>query len=113
MVQTEFLDITGVEIPVKKTYEFGGKLFIFHFKENTKFGFFTVEISDATEENFLYSNKLVYNQPVIDSLLAPFTDLIIPLNITQLSTGSGVIEINRETLGNEIKLYTNITETVE
>ncbi|MCH7928816.1 MAG: hypothetical protein IID03_12685 [Candidatus Dadabacteria bacterium] len=112
MLDTQFLDITGEEIPIKKTYEFGGRSFVFHFKENTKFGFFTVEISDATGEIFLYSNKLVYNQPIMDSLLGPFTDLIIPLNINQLSTGAGVIEITRETLGNEIKLYTNITETV-
>jgi len=112
MLQTEFLDLFGTEIPVKKTYTFGGTSYVFSFKENVKNGFFTVEIFDITEENFLYSNKLVYNQPIIDSLLGPFQDKIIPLNIGELSTGSGVIEITRETLGNEIKLYTSILEDV-
>lgn len=107
---TEFLDITGSEIPISKTYSFDGITYTFRFKENKSFNFFTVEIFDATGEIFLYSNKLVYGRPIMDSTLAPFLDKIIPLNIARLQTGKGTALITKDTLGGEIKLYTSIVE---
>lgn len=107
-IEADFLDINGVEIPIRKTYEFGGVSYIFDFKYNEKYDFYTVEIFDITGEEFLYSNKLVYGQNIIDTKLAPFEDKIIVLNLSVLSTGEGVIDITADTLGNEVKLYTNI-----
>jgi hypothetical protein len=111
MIEAEYLDIVGSEIPVRKIYSFGGESYQFFFKKNEQYDFFTIELYDATGETFLFSNKIVYGQPVIDSLLAPFQDKIIPLNLAVLQTGEGVKEITADTLGNEIKLYTNIITT--
>jgi hypothetical protein len=107
ILETEYLDLLGTEIPVQKTYEFSGQTYIFFFKKND-LGFFTVEVYDVNTEEFLYSNKLVYGQPIMDSKLAPFEDLITPLNLGVVTTGQGITDINSETLGNDIKLYTNI-----
>ena len=108
MVETTFLDISGDQIPVTKTYEFSGTLYNFSFKENVAFNYFTVEIFDISGETFLWSNKLIYGQPLMDSQNAPFQDLIIPLNIDVLQGILGTQTITRESLGNEIKLYTDI-----
>ena len=110
ILENEYLDLLGSEIPVQKTYEFSGKTFILFFKENS-LGFFTVEIYDINTGDFLFSNKIVYGRPIIDSKNGPFTDLILPLNIGVLTTGTGITDITKETLGNEIKLYTNIIQT--
>lgn len=108
MITTEFIDISGAQIPVDKFYEFGGVQYIFKFKENQA-GFFTVEVFDASGINMLYSNKIVYGQPIFDTILAPTQDKILPLNIIVLQGQSGTVEINSTTLGTEIKLFTNIT----
>ena len=111
MIETTFLDISGNQIPVIKTYEFSGTLYNFSFKENRSFSYFTVEIFDISGENFLWSSKIIYGRPIMDSTNAPFQDLIIPLNIDILQGNPGTFDITRETLGNEIRLYTNIIET--
>lgn len=110
-IETTFLDISGEEIPVSKTYEFGGISYVFQFKENVFNDLFTVEIYDVTGENLLWSNRLVYGQTIMDSPLAPFQDSIIPLNIAVLQGNPGTTDITRQTLGNEIKLYTSVTQT--
>jgi len=111
-LESEHLDLLGTEIPVKKTYEFSGQTYVFDFKENEA-GFFTLEIYDVNTNEFLYSNKIVYGQPLIDTRLGPFSDLIIPLNLNRFIAGEGITTITRQTLGNEIKLYTSIVETLD
>ena len=108
----EFLDISGAQIPIEKFYEFEGTTFIFKFKKNEVGNFFTVEIFDELDENFLYSNKLVYGQTIIDSILSPITGDIIPLNISVLQGEVGVQDITEETLGDSIRLYTDIDQLV-
>ncbi len=109
MINVEFLDISGDQVPVSKIYSFEGPTFVFRFKFNS-LGFFTVEIYDATNRTFLFSNILNYDSNIIDSLLAPITSKIIPLNIKILKGDIGTEEITEETLGNDIRLYLNITE---
>lgn len=109
-IVSEYLDIVGADVPVQKTYEFGGKTYLFDVKYNDTEAFFTIEIYDINTNTFLFSNKIVYGQPLIDSKLAPFQDTIIPLNLDYLKSGNGTREITKETLGNEIKLYTSIIQ---
>jgi len=110
-IDIEFLDISGAQIPVNKFYEFEGVTYIFKFKKNEVGNFFTVEIFDEVDENFLYGNKIVYGQTINDTILSPITGEIIPLNISILQGDPGTQEINDETFGDPIRLYTNLTDT--
>ena len=107
----EFLDVSGAQIPVKKTYEFEGITYTFRFKKNSIGNFFTIEIYNEIDETFLYSNKLVYGQTITDTLLSPISGDIIPLNIQVLQGNPGTQDINESTLGDSIKIFTNITES--
>lgn len=108
----QFLDVSGNQIPVEKFYEFSGDTFVFRFKFNSN-GFFTIEIYDSLNRTFLYSNKILYNGNITDTLFAPFQDKIIALNEDILKGGSSTEEITLETLGDTIKLFTNIIEDIE
>ena len=110
MITTEFLDISGAQIPVDKFYEFTGTTFVFRLKFNKRGNFFTFEIYDSLNLTFLFSNKIVYGSNLIDSLLAPFQDEIIALNTDILRGLLSTEEITAVTLGDKIKLYTSITE---
>lgn len=110
-IEQETLDISAEQIPIEKFYDFGGTTFLLKFIENKKFEFFTVNIFDSTGVALLYSNKLVYGVNIIDSVLAPFQDSIIPLNINVLkgeTTDDKVVD--DITLGNTVKLFTDLTE---
>ena len=108
-IDIQFLDISGSQIPTDKFYEFDGDTFVLRFKFNDA-EFFTVEVYDSLNKTFLYSNKLNYGSNIIDSLLAPFTSKIIPLNPDILRGELSTEEITAETLGDKIKLVTDITE---
>jgi len=110
IIQTsKYLDIKASEFPTEKYYNFSGKVYLFKFKKNA-IGFYTIEIWDAKNQNFLYSNQITYGVTICDSALAPFMDKIIPLNLAVLNGNSGTIDINDDTLGNKVKLYTDISE---
>ena len=104
-----YLDVKASELPVNKYYTFSKKTYLFKFKKNDN-GIYTVEIWDNKDQNCLFTNKITYGMPIIDSLLAPFQDKIIPLNLDVLNGESGTTEINDETFGNQIKLYTGLVE---
>jgi hypothetical protein len=110
MINIEFLDITGDQTPIDKFYEFNGIVYTFRLKYNDVGKFFTIEIFDSLNTTLLFSNKVNYGSNLVDSILGPFDNKIIPLNINILSGETGTEEITEETLGNDIKLYTNIEE---
>lgn len=112
-VRAQFLDVVASQFPVDKLFSFARGSYLFRFRKNTKAAnvFYTVEIFAADGRTFLYSNKIVYEQELLDSILAPFIQKIIPLNLDRLSTGSGVADITDETLGREILLCTSLTES--
>jgi len=103
------LDIKASDFPITKLYNFSGKLMKFIFKKNSN-GFFTVEVWDVKNKTHLYSNRITYGQPIFDSLLAPVQDLLIPLNLARLNGDSDFSIIDDNSLGEEIKIYTNISE---
>ena len=111
VITSESLDIKGDQIPIEKFYEFGGVTYIFKFKFNTSGEFFTIEIRDQINQIFLYSNKIVLNQNINDSILSPIAEKIIPLNLDILIGITSTEEITTKTLGDKIKLYTDITES--
>jgi len=106
----KYLDVSAADFPVDKYYTFSNVTYLFRFKKNDN-GLYTVEIWDVKGQTFLFSNKIVYGRPICDSLLAPFQDKIIPLNIDVLNGLAGTTDINDSTLGNQIKLYTSIVES--
>ena len=87
----EYLDVAGAEIPAEKFYTFGGVQYIFRVKKNDIASFFTIEIYDTNNETFVYSNKIVYGSNLTDSILCPFQDKIIPLNIQVLAGQNGTV----------------------
>lgn len=103
------LDISADVIPVDKIYTFSSGSFLCRFRKNNS-GIFTVEFYNANGTVFLFANKLTYGQNVIDSILAPFTDKIIPLSINVLQGVSAPKEINDNTLGADVVLATAINE---
>lgn len=105
---TEYLDLSGAQSPVNKFYDFDGVQYVFKLKFNDIGSFYTIEIFDAASENFLYSNKIVYNQNMLDSVLSPISGKIIPINIDVLQGNAGTVEISETSLGVSIKLYTDI-----
>ncbi len=111
MINIEFLDISGDQVPVNKFYELDGTTYTFRLKYNDIGEFFTLEVYDTLNQTFLFSNKMVYGTNMIDSLNAPFPDKIIPLSINILKGDQGTENITEESLGNSIKLLTNIEET--
>ena len=111
MINLEFLDISADQLPINKYYEFEGTTYTFRLKYNDLGAFFTVEIYDTLNQTFLFSNKVVYGGNLIDSLLAPMASKIIPLNVDILQGFASSEEVNEESLGNAVKLYTNIGES--
>jgi len=109
-LEAESLDLFGSQIPINKFYDFEDITFLLKFKKNRDGNFFTVEVFDSLGINFIFGNKLVYGVNVFDSISAPTTEKLIPLNINILKGEQGTEEINEETLGNAIKLYTDILE---
>jgi len=111
MITSTYLDISSVGLPLKRYFNFSNSVYLFKIQKNDFGQFYTIEVWDSTEKNLLFSNKIVYGQPFFDSVLAPIQDKIIPLNIDKLINGQGTDLIDDETLGNQIKLYTNIEES--
>ncbi len=110
-IEQEVLDISADQIPIDKFYDFDGTTFLLRFVKNKKFDFFTVAIFDSTGVTLLHSNKLVYGVNIIDSVLAPFQDPIIPLNINVLKGETTDDKfVDDVTLGNTVKLFTNLIE---
>jgi len=103
------LDISADVIPVDKNYTFSSGSYLCRFRKNDS-GIFTVEFYTADGTTFLFSNKLTYGQNVIDSILAPFTDKIIPLSINVLQGVVAPKEIDENTFGNDVVLATAINE---
>jgi hypothetical protein len=112
-VKVQFLDVGARQFPVDKYFTFGNGSYLFRFRKNVQaeVPFYTVEIFSANGKKLLFANQLVYGQNAIDSLLAPFRDKIIPLNIDYEATGVGADYLNDETLGKDVLLVTGITET--
>lgn len=111
-VRAQYLDVSAKQFPLDKFFSFGSGSYLFRFRKNNqaKDTFYTIEIFAADGRTFLYSNKIVYEQPILDSILAPFEQKIIPLNLDRLSSGVGIADITDETLGREILLMTSLTE---
>lgn len=103
------LDISSDVIPVDKIYTFSNGSYLCRFRKNDS-GIFTVEFYTSDGQNFLFANKLTYGQNVIDSILAPFSDKIIPLSINVLQGVSAPKEIDGNTLGQDVVLATAINE---
>lgn len=109
----EYLDISAEIIPCEKFYVLDNVSLLLKFRRNTQGErtFFTVEMYDPSGGEFLYSNKLVYGQNVVDTLLAPTKQKMIPLNINVIAGLKGNREISDRTLGEEIVVMTDIVET--
>lgn len=101
------LDISAAEFPTEKTYTFSNRTYLFKFRKNI-FGDYVVEIWSADGRTFLYANKIVYGQNIIDTIKAPFQDKIVPLCISLITSDNGTKEINDTTLGDAVQLVTAI-----
>lgn len=112
-VKAQYLDVGAPQFPIDKFYQFGNGSYLFRFRKNgiAATVFYTIEVFKPNGRDFLFSNKLVYGINFIDSLLAPFTDKIIPLNVDFLASGVGPTDLNDETLGDQILICTKLTET--
>jgi hypothetical protein len=104
------IDVSASQFPIDKQFSFGRQNFIFRFRKNAISNEYSVEIYTIDGQTFLYGNKIVYGQNIIDSIKAPFSNKIIPLNISLLQNDTGTTEINDTTFGDQIKLVTNIVE---
>jgi len=104
-----YLNVQASDFPANKYFSISGTMYLFKFKKNDS-GIYTVEIWDQKGQNFLFSNKIIYGMPFVDSINGPFQNKIIPLNIDELNGESLLVDINDSTLGNQIKLYTGIIE---
>lgn len=112
-LKIQYLDVGAQQFPVDKFFSFANGSFLIRFRKNARgeVAFYTAEVFSSNGRTFLYSNQLVYRQPFSDSLLAPFPDKIIPYNAERESAGFGVDFLNDESLGKDVLLVTNITET--
>lgn len=109
MAEILSLDIAAADMSVDKVYSFSNGSYLCRFRENSS-GIFTVEFYTANGKTFLFSNKLTYGQNVIDSILAPFTDKVIPLSINVIQGVQAPKEVSELTLGNDVQLVTAINE---
>jgi hypothetical protein len=112
-IKVQYLDVGATQFPVDKFFTFGVGSFLIRFRKNARgeVPFYTGEVFSANGKTFLFSSQFVYAQEFIDSLLAPFQDQIIPLNVDRESSGLGADYLTDETLGNEVLLATDIVET--
>lgn len=112
-LKIQYLDVGAKQFPVDKFFSFSNGSYLLRFRKNARGAvpFYTVEVFSANGKTFLYANQLVYNQGFIDSLLAPFQDQIIPINVDRESSGIGIDSLTDESLGSDVLLATDITET--
>lgn len=109
-MKAEFLDISASQIPIKKRYTFDGISYVFRFKYNTRHGYYTVEMYDATDRVFVFSAKIVYGMNLTESAFCPIKTKIIPLNLQELAGNSKDTSITPDNFGTRIKLYTRLVE---
>ena len=108
MVKISSLDVSAAEFPVDKTFTFDGTQYLLRFRKN-KFTGYSVEIYTDDGATFLYANKIVYGENLIDCpVVAPFSDKIIPLCVSLLTSDTGTTDIDDSTLGDKILLITDI-----
>lgn len=112
-LKVQFLDVSAKIIPADKFYTFSTGGFLCRFRKNNfaDVPFYTMEVFAANGRTFVFANKLVYGQEFVDSLLAPFRDKLIPLNIDYEATGLGPTELTDETFGTDIRIVSGIIET--
>lgn len=106
MAEFEYLEINFEELPVSKTYNFGGIDYPIEFHYNSICNFFTMVVRNP-EDIILYSTKLVYgvnaNHCIIDGF--PFDISIIPLDLSDLySEEIREYSFDKNTLG-KTKIY--------
>ena len=111
MIAAESLNIAFSDVGKKKVYTFDGADFEIFIGQNTIDNSFFLEIRNNDTKELVWSNRITYLQEIFDSTLAEFpTAQIIPINIDNLITGIGTRVIDKNTFGNEIKLYSALEE---
>ncbi len=105
-----YLDIAASEFPSDRLFTFNSVSYLFRFRKN-KFAAYSAEIYTADGKTFLYAMKLVYGQNILDTIVAPFSNPVVPLNPALITSDIGTTEVNDETLGVKIKLVTGIDAT--
>lgn len=107
MASTTSLDVSAVDFPSDRLFTFNSVSYLLRFRKNMFEGY-SVEIYTPDGKTFLYANKIVYGQNIMDTILAPFQNEIIPFNPALITGDVGTTEVNDSTLGKEVKLLTAI-----
>ena len=85
MAEFEYLEIDFEELPVSKTYNFGGIDYPIEFHYNSIGNFFTMVVRNP-DDQILYSTKLLYgvnaNHCIVDGF--PFDVSILPLDLNDV-----------------------------
>lgn len=106
MAEFEYLEIDFEELPISKTYNFGGIDFPIEFHYNFIGDFFTILVRNP-DDQILFTTKLVYgvnaNHFIVDGF--PFDISIIPLDLNDLySEEIREYSFNKESIG-RVKIY--------
>lgn len=106
MAEFEYLEISFEELPVSKTYNFGGVDYPIEFHYNQFGDFFTIIVRNP-DDQVLFTTKLVYgvngNHCIVDGF--PFDISIIPLDLNDLfSEEVRENSFNKDSLG-RVKIY--------
>jgi hypothetical protein len=106
MAEFEYLEIDFDELPVSKTYNFGGIDYPIEFHYNQLFDFFTMLVRNPNDQ-IIFTTKLVYgvnaNHCIVEGF--PFDVSIIPLDLNDLFTSEVREDLfNKNSLG-RVKIY--------